>query len=47
MVSSVPLWRGYEPIAIFAGKNRKRKGQSRTADADDNQTETLFKDEGK
>jgi VCBS repeat-containing protein len=45
LMSSIPLWRGYDPIAILAGKTKKRKDQNRTTAENDNQTETLFKGE--
>ncbi len=40
LVSSVPLWRGFDPIAIFSGDQKKKK--EHTPESDETKTETLF-----
>jgi hypothetical protein len=46
-MSSLPLWRGFDPIAIFSGEKRKKKGRRTRLDADELKAETFFDGETK
>ncbi|MHC5118477.1 MAG: putative Ig domain-containing protein, partial [Planctomycetota bacterium] len=47
LMSSLPLWRGFDPIAIFSGEKRKKKGRRTRPDADELKAETFFDGEAK
>jgi hypothetical protein len=46
LLSSLPAWRRFDPIAVFAGKKKKRKEAEVSPDADESRSETFF-DDGK
>jgi hypothetical protein len=45
LMSSLPLWRGFDPIAIFSGDKKKKKDRKEISDTDDQKSETFFDDE--
>jgi hypothetical protein len=47
LASSLPLWRGFDPIAIFSGEKKKKKGRRTRLDADELKAETFFDGETK
>jgi hypothetical protein len=42
MVSTLPLWRGFDPIVIFSGKKKDKKGKEEAPNSPEQQSETLF-----
>jgi VCBS repeat-containing protein len=42
LMSTLPLWRGFDPIAIFVGDKKKKKNQNDVPDTDKLEPETLF-----
>ncbi|MEJ2170434.1 MAG: hypothetical protein P8X90_33465, partial [Desulfobacterales bacterium] len=46
LLSSLPAWRRFDPIAVFAGKRKKQKDRDASPDADESGTEAFF-DDGK
>jgi hypothetical protein len=46
LMSSLPLWRGFDPIAIFAGKKKRKKDRNEIPNTDKSKSETLFDGEG-
>jgi hypothetical protein len=42
MMSSLPLWRGFDPIAIFSGDKKKKKKQDEISDAGELKPEAFF-----
>nr|MDJ0784559.1 tandem-95 repeat protein [Desulfosarcinaceae bacterium] len=42
MMSTLPLWRGFDPIAVFAGGKKKAKKQRQAASETESKSETLF-----
>ena len=42
MVSTLPLWRGFDPIVIFSGKKKDKKGKEEAPNKVTQQPETLF-----
>jgi hypothetical protein len=47
LMSSLPLWRGFDPVAIFSGEKKKKKGRKKIPDTDELKSETLFDGEEK
>jgi VCBS repeat-containing protein len=47
LMSSLPLWRGFDPIAIYSGEKKKKKDRKKTPDTDELKSETLFDGEEK
>jgi len=46
LVSSLPLWRGFDPIAIFSRDKKKQESRNEIPNADELKSETFFDDEG-
>ena len=44
LLSSLPAWRRFDPIAVFAGKKKRRKEAEMSPDADESKSETFFDD---
>jgi len=44
LLSSLPAWRRFDPIAVFAGKKKRRKEADMSPDADESRSETFFDD---
>jgi Domain of unknown function (DUF4347)/Bacterial cadherin-like domain len=44
LLSSLPAWRRFDPIAVFGGKRKKRKDQDASPDAADSGSEAFFND---
>ncbi len=42
MVSTLPLWRGFDPIVIFSGKRKDKKNKEEASNSPEQQPETLF-----
>jgi hypothetical protein len=42
LISSLPLWRGFDPIAVFIGNKKKQKGQNKIPNTEELKSETLF-----
>jgi hypothetical protein len=42
MVSTLPLWRGFDPIVIFSGKNKDKKNKEAAPNDPEQQPETIF-----
>ena len=42
LMSSLPLWRGFDPIAIFSGDMKKQKDRNEIADTDEPESENFF-----
>jgi hypothetical protein len=42
LMSSLPLWRGFDPIAIFSGKKKKQKDRNEIPNKNEAKSETLF-----
>ncbi|NNL77647.1 MAG: hypothetical protein HKO68_15035, partial [Desulfobacterales bacterium] len=42
LLSTLPIWRGFDPIAIFVGDRKKKKNQNDNSDTDELKPETLF-----
>ena len=42
MMSALPLWRGFDPIAIFSGDKKKKKKQDEISDTGELKPETFF-----
>jgi hypothetical protein len=42
MMSALPLWRGFDPIAIFSGAKKKKKNQAEISDAGELKPEAFF-----
>jgi hypothetical protein len=47
LISSLPLWRGFDPIAIFIGNKKKRKDQDKIPDNKEIIAETIFDEKAK
>ena len=47
MMSALPLWRGFDPIAIFSGGKKKKKNQNEISDTGELKPEDLFDGEVK
>ena len=47
LISTLPLWRGFDPIAIFTGDKKKRKKQSELPDTDELNPDSLFDGDAK
>jgi VCBS repeat-containing protein len=48
LMSTLPLWRGFDPIVIFSGdKKKKKKDRNDIPDTNEAKSETLFDDEVK
>jgi hypothetical protein len=45
LMSSLPLWRGFDPIAIFSGDKKKQKGRNKLPNTNEPTSETLFDEE--
>ena len=45
MMSALPLWRGFDPIAIFSGDKKKKKKQDEISDAGELKPESIFDDD--
>ncbi|NOQ42178.1 MAG: hypothetical protein GQ563_06730 [Desulfuromusa sp.] len=45
LASSLPLWRGFDPIIVFSGNKKKKKDQNELPDTDELKPESLFEDE--
>ena len=46
LMSTLPLWRGFDPIVIFSGdKQKKKKDRNEIPDTSEAKSETLFDDE--
>ena len=45
LMSTLPLWRGFDPIAIFSGDKKKKKDRDEIPDTNEAKLETLFDDE--
>ena len=46
MMSTMPLWRSFDPVAIFTGKKQKEDPEQST-DSDKQLSETLFDGDSK
>jgi hypothetical protein len=42
LMSTLPLWRGFDPIAVFIGDKKKKKNRNNTTDTDKSKQESLF-----
>jgi hypothetical protein len=42
MMSALPLWRGFDPIAIFSGNKKKKKKQNEISDTGELKPESFF-----
>jgi hypothetical protein len=42
LMSSLPLWRGYDPIAIYTGGKKKQKDRSEMPNPDELKSENIF-----
>jgi hypothetical protein len=42
MMSALPLWRRFDPIAIFSGNKKKKTKQDEISDAGELKPETFF-----
>jgi hypothetical protein len=42
LMSSLPLWRGYDPIAIYTGDKKKQKVKSKIPNPDELKSENIF-----
>jgi VCBS repeat-containing protein len=42
LLFSLPAWHRFDPIAVFAGKRKKRKDERKSRDADQTQSEVFF-----
>ncbi len=42
MMSALPLWRGFDPIAIFSGNKKKKKNKNEMSDAGELKPESIF-----
>ena len=42
LMSSLPLWRGFDPIAIFSGDKKKQKDRNKIPNKNEPKSETLF-----
>ena len=42
LMSSMPLWRGFDPIAIFSGDKKRRKEKNKIPNQSEPKSETLF-----
>jgi hypothetical protein len=47
LMSSLPLWRGFDPIAIFSGDKKRKKDRNEKPNTNEPKSETLFDGEGK
>ena len=47
LMSTLPLWRGFDPIAVFSGDKKKQKKQDEISDTDELKQETFFDGEAK
>jgi hypothetical protein len=45
LMSTVPLWRGFDPIVIFSGDKKKKKDRNEIPNTNEAKSETLFDDE--
>jgi hypothetical protein len=41
-ISTLPLWRGLDPIAIFSSERQKKRAPNEKAADDEARSETLF-----
>jgi hypothetical protein len=41
-MSALPLWRGFDPIAIFSGNKKKKKNQNEIPDTGESNPEAFF-----
>ncbi len=41
MMSTMPLWRGFDPIAVYAGKKKEKKKQNEIPDSVEQQPEAV------
>jgi len=44
LMSTLPLWRGFDPIVIFSGDKKKKKDRNDVSKAHEPESETLFDD---
>jgi hypothetical protein len=44
MMSTLPLWRGFDPVVIFSGNKKKKKDRKDTPKTKEAKSETLFDD---
>jgi len=42
LMSSLPLWRGFDPIAIFSGDKKRKKDRNEIQNKNEPKSETLF-----
>ena len=47
LMSNLPLWRGFDPISILFGDNKRQKDRNETASTNETKSGTLFKGEEK
>jgi VCBS repeat-containing protein len=47
LMSTLPLWRGFDPIVIFSGDKKKKKDPNEIPDTNEAKAETIFDDEVK
>ena len=45
MMSTLPLWRGFDPIIILSGKKKDKKGKDEMAEGTEQRPETIFDSE--
>ncbi|MDX2495098.1 MAG: cadherin repeat domain-containing protein, partial [Desulfuromusa sp.] len=45
LASSLPLWRGFDPIIVFTGDKKKEKDPNEISDPDDLKLDTIFEDD--
>ena len=44
LMSTLPLWRGFDPIVIFSGDKKKKKDRNDIPKTNEAKSETLFDD---
>jgi hypothetical protein len=42
LMTSLPLWRGFDPIAIFSGDKKRQKDRNKIPNTNEPKSETLF-----
>ena len=47
VMSTLPLWRGFDPIAVFSGDKKKSENEKENTDTDESESETFFDGDGK
>ena len=47
MASTLPVWHGFDPIAIFSGGTKRKKDRKKKSDTDAPKSETFFDGETK